>query len=125
MRDFIPETHFVSTVHQIFFGLAGPSSSGISAIRVVEQAIFHALCVPLNLPEYGGLVLFGIPNVINQALANPLFWHETLCMIGMGYALPALDFPLSHRNSCRLFRWSERPVARLRCPYMKSPDGCA
>ncbi|MGM3215019.1 hypothetical protein ACSQ5K_05365 [Pseudomonas sp. PhalM4] len=93
MRDFIPETHFVSTVHQIFFGLAGPSSSGISAIRIVEQAIFHALCVPSNLPKYGGLVLFGIPNVINQALANPLFWHEILCIIGMGHALPALDFP--------------------------------
>ncbi|MFK0095550.1 hypothetical protein [Pseudomonas sp. NPDC090592] len=123
MRDFSPETHFVSTVHQLFFDLDGASSSVISAIRIVEQAIFFALFIPSNLPKYGGLVLFGIPNVINQALASDRFWCKFVCVNGMGYAFPALDFPLPHRNSCRLFRWPEHPVARLRCPYMKSPDG--
>jgi hypothetical protein len=73
LRVFSLKTHFVSTVHQLFFDFDGASSSVISAIRIVEQAIFHVLCIPSNLPKYGGLDLFGIPNVINQALADALF----------------------------------------------------
>ena len=123
MRVFSPGTHFVSTVHQIFFDLLGAATSGIYAIRIVEQAIFHVLPVPPNLPKYGGLVLFGIPNVINQALAKLPARSKTVCINGMGYAFQALAFAPCRRNSCRLFRWPERPVARLRCPYMTSPDG--
>jgi hypothetical protein len=123
LRVFSPETHFVSTVHQIFFDLLVAGTSGIYAIRIVEQAIFLALYVPSNLPKYGGLVLFGIPNVINQSLAKLPNGSKTVCQNGMGYAFPALAFAPSRRNSCRLFRWPERPVARLRCPYMTSPDG--
>ncbi|UQB77690.1 hypothetical protein KI429_22180 [Pseudomonas shirazica] len=85
----------MSRPHVNFFDQLGACSSGISAIRIVEQAIAPVLFTLPNLPKNGGLVLFGIPNVGNQALANLPFWSETLCINGMGHALQALDFPFA------------------------------
>ncbi|GEM_PF-3072396 len=40
LRVFFPETHFVSTVHQIFSLRIDSLTCGISAIRIVERVIF-------------------------------------------------------------------------------------
>jgi hypothetical protein len=103
LRVFRFGTHFVSTVHHIFFPFDAAAASVISAIRIVEQAIRPPPYALPYRPKNGALVLFGFPNVINQALATCHFQRKQLCSIGMGYAFPALDFPLPHRNSCRLF----------------------
>lgn len=121
--DFSYETHFVSTVYPFFFVCREGARGVISAIRIVEQAIFSPAWVRSNLPKNGGLVLFGIPNVTNQRLENSGLRTEALCIFGIGYLFPALDFPLPHRNSCGLFSLVEHPNARQRCLYMRSPVG--
>jgi len=101
----IAPRHILSRPYiEIFFDPLPSPTGAILAIRIVEQAVHTLEWVQPNLPKNGALVLFGNPNAEKTTSSDARFPLEVSCRFGMGYSFPALDCPLLHRNSCRLFR---------------------